>query len=84
VIEPVHNPTIASALVEQLSCELSVAFQVTRFGVADLLEMKPGTVLDSQWDVMKEVPLHVNGRQVAWCEFEVVGQKLGVRITELK
>jgi flagellar motor switch protein FliM len=41
-------------------------------------------VVDARWDLMKEVPLEVSGRQVAWCEFEVVGERLAVRITELR
>ena len=57
---------------------------VAGFDVCDLLHMGVGTVLDSKWQAMKEVPLEVNDRQVAWCEFEVVGKRLGVRIAELR
>ena len=83
-METVQNDTVAAPLIEQMSCELTVAIPIAHFGVADLVEMVPGAVIDSRWEATKEVPLDVNRRHVAWCEFEVVGQRLGVRITELK
>jgi flagellar motor switch protein FliM len=70
--------------VEQLTCELSVHIPVAGFGVRDLLRLCKDEVVDARWDLMKEVPLEVSGRQVAWCEFEVVGERLAVRITELR
>jgi flagellar motor switch/type III secretory pathway protein FliN len=33
--------------------------------------------------VSGDVPLWVNGQVIAWCEFEVVHERLGVRLTEL-
>jgi flagellar motor switch/type III secretory pathway protein FliN len=82
--EQSHPDPVAWTRVEQLSCELKIEIPVAQFEVNDLLRMHVGTVLDSKWHAMKEVPLEVNGRQVAWCEFEVVGKRLGVRIAELR
>ena len=68
--------------LEQLRCELTVQVPVRAFGVRELMNLAAGTVVDAKWDQMKPVPLEVNGRQIAWGEFEVVGNRLGVRITE--
>jgi flagellar motor switch protein FliM len=84
VDEQSQNGVPAWSLVEQLTCELSVHIPVAGFGVRDLLRLHKDEVVDARWDLMKEVPLEVSGRQVAWCEFEVVGERLAVRITELR
>jgi flagellar motor switch protein FliN/FliY len=70
--------------VEQLSCDLSVHIPVRAFGVPDLVRLGQGAVVSAHWELMKEVPLEVSGRQVAWCEFEVMNGRLAVRITELR
>jgi flagellar motor switch/type III secretory pathway protein FliN len=66
-----------------LPCSLTVDLELKGFKVTDLLKMRPGTVLASTWAVRKDVPLRVNGNVIGWSEFEVVGDTLAVRLTEL-
>ena len=69
--------------VMALPCELTVELELPGFLVSDLLKMGAGSVLGSQWPVRRDVPLRVNGNVIAWSEFEVVGETLAVRLTEL-
>jgi flagellar motor switch/type III secretory pathway protein FliN len=66
-----------------LPCDLTVDLNLPGFKVRDLLKLGPGTVLGSTWPVRQDVPLRVNGNVVGWSEFEVVGESLAVRLTEL-
>jgi flagellar motor switch protein FliM len=69
--------------LELLRCGLTVQIPVRGFSVRELLGLTAGAVVDTKWAQVKPVPLDVNGGQVAWCDFEVLGERLGVRITEL-
>jgi flagellar motor switch/type III secretory pathway protein FliN len=66
-----------------LPCDLTVDLELPGFKVSDLLTLGRGTVLGSTWAVRRDVPLRVNGNVIAWTEFEVVGDGLAVRVTEL-
>jgi len=66
-----------------LPCNLTVDLELAGFKVSDMLKMGPGTVLGSAWAVRRDVPLRVNGNVIGWSEFEVVGDTLAVRLTEL-
>jgi flagellar motor switch/type III secretory pathway protein FliN len=66
-----------------LPCELTVDLGLPGFKVSDLLKLGPGTVLGCLWPVRRDVPLRVNGNVIGWSEFEVVAEKLAVRLTEL-
>lgn len=66
-----------------LPCELSVDLPLPAFRIADLLEMRPGSVIDAHWRLGQDVPLRLNGTLLGWIEFEVMGNKLAVRLTEL-
>lgn len=71
------------ALVGDLSCDLRVELPLPGFRVGDLMELASQSVLDAHWPVDKAVPLRVNGELLAWCEFEVIANRLAVRLTEL-
>jgi flagellar motor switch/type III secretory pathway protein FliN len=66
-----------------LPCNLTVDLELPGLKVSDMLRMGPGTVLGSTWAVRRDVPLRVNGNVIGWSEFEVVGDTLAVRLTEL-
>jgi len=66
-----------------LPCVLSVDLPVVAFSIGDLLRLAPGIVLETAIANSADVPVVVNSGRVGWAEFEVVGQKLGIRITEL-
>ena len=69
--------------LQHLPCRLTLDLPVTRFTVRDLLKMSVGTILETSCRQSSDIPLRVNGVLVGWTEFEVTGEKLAVRITEL-
>ena len=71
------------ALFGWLPCRLSLEIAVTRFTVADLLRLAPGSIVETAHHNATDIPLRVNGVLIAWTEFEVIGNRLAVRITEL-
>jgi len=66
-----------------LPCELVVDLPLPGFKIADLLKLRPGSVVNAQWHVGHDVPLRLNGTLIGWIEFEVAGSHLAVRLTEL-
>jgi flagellar motor switch protein FliN/FliY len=56
---------------------------VPGFTVADLVHLERGRIIASRWTVGQDVPLRINGELIAWSEFEVVQNRLAVRLTEL-
>ena len=66
-----------------LPCQLLVDLQLPGFRIADLLKLRPGSVIPAHWRVGQDVPLRLNGTLIGWVEFEVMGNHLAVRLTEL-
>jgi flagellar motor switch/type III secretory pathway protein FliN len=66
-----------------LACLLSVDLPVESFTVRELLLLEPGAILETKNANSADVPVIVNSQRIGWAEFEVVGQRLGIRITEL-
>jgi len=73
----------AWAQVLPLPCQLSVDVPLPGFTVADALQLRPGSVINSQWQIGTDIPLRLNGELIARGEFELVGNHLAVRLTEL-
>jgi flagellar motor switch protein FliN/FliY len=48
-----------------------------------LLTLDRGSVLASQWPHTDDVPVWCGGSQLVWSEFEVIDDKLAVRVTRL-
>jgi flagellar motor switch/type III secretory pathway protein FliN len=82
---PVPEPAVADpwARLESLPCLLTVEIPVSAFTVGDLVHLGPGRIVATRWVVGRDVPLRINGELIAWSEFEVVGDRLAVRMTEL-
>jgi flagellar motor switch/type III secretory pathway protein FliN len=73
-------------LVEQyawLPCEVSLEVPIARFTLDDLLRLSKGTILETTFHSTSDIPLRANGLLIGWTEFEVVGNRLAARITEL-
>jgi len=66
-----------------LSCQLSVQLPVSHFTVAGFLNLRIRQIVTLVWPVAADVPVWVNGVQIAWGEFEVLEKSLAVRFTEL-
>ena len=66
-----------------LPCTLALDLPVINFTVADLLSLARGTIVETAYHQSSDLPLRVNGQLVGWTEFEVVGERLAVRLTDL-
>ena len=66
-----------------LPCTLALDIPVVNFRVRDLLGLVKGTIVETAYHQSSDLPLKVNGQLVGWTEFEVVGERLAVRLTDL-
>lgn len=85
--EPQASPPEPSGLgqLEQfgwLPCHLSLEIPITGFTVGDLLGLRKGSIVQTACHYASDIPLRVNGLLIGWTEFEVIGNRLAVRITE--
>jgi flagellar motor switch/type III secretory pathway protein FliN len=69
--------------VLDLPCELTVDLPLPGFRIADLLQLRAGTVINAHWRLGQDVPLRLHGTLLGWIEFEVAGDSLAARMTEL-
>ena len=67
----------------RLPVELDVSVPVRGFRVRNLLTLEAARVIESGWGHGDDVPLAAGIVQLAWCEFEVIGTLLAVRVTRL-
>jgi flagellar motor switch/type III secretory pathway protein FliN len=72
-----------SELLPWLPCTLVLEIPVSGFAVSDLLGLTKGTIVETSYHQSSDLPLRVNGQLVGWTEFEVVGERLAVRLTDL-
>jgi len=66
-----------------LPCQLSLQIPVVNFTVGDLLRLGKGSIVETDCPSTSYIPLRANGLLIAWSEFEVIGNNLALRITEL-
>ena len=80
---PASGTESAWIRMADLPCDVAVLLPAPGLRVRDLLGLAPGFLVRTTTPVSADVPLQVNGQVIAWCEFEVVRERLGVRLTEL-
>jgi flagellar motor switch/type III secretory pathway protein FliN len=66
-----------------LPCTLALEVAVVGFTVGSLLKLVQGSLVQTSCHQSMDIPLQVNGILMAWTEFEVVGERLAARITDL-
>ncbi len=66
-----------------LPCTLALEVPVVGFTVGYLLKLEAGSLVQTACHQSTDIPLQVNGILMAWTEFEVVGERLAARITDL-
>jgi flagellar motor switch protein FliN len=66
-----------------LPMQLNVTIPIPGFRVQHLLALEKGAVLQSRWHHADDVPVWCGGVQLVWTEFEVIDQKLAVRVTRV-
>ena len=65
-----------------LLCTLTLDIPVVRFTIGDLLSLTEGSLVETACHHTSDVPLRVNETLIGWTEFDVIGDRLAVRITE--
>jgi hypothetical protein len=65
-----------------LVCRANVEIPVPGFTVGDLLRLTPGAVVQTATPSSKDVPIRINEILLGSGKFEVIGERLAVRITE--
>lgn len=68
---------------ERLPMQVDVMVRVHSFRVQDLLSMEKGTVVETVHEHTQDVPVRCGGAVLLWSEFEVLDQRLAVRVTRL-
>ena len=69
--------------LSQLPVTMTAQVALIRFKVRNLLGLTPGQVFESVSPGTEDVPLLAGGVQLGWTEFEVVDQKIALRLTRL-
>jgi flagellar motor switch protein FliM len=83
-----ENPTVQPAPdpwaeVFPLTCLVTLDLEVPDFTIRDLLRLNVGSVIDAHWKEGTHLPFQANGRQLGWVDFEVIGDRLAIQVTEL-
>lgn len=63
--------------------DVEVVVGSTTIQIRDLINLGPGSVLELDRETTEPVDIKVNGKLIAKGELVVVGEKFGVRITEI-
>jgi flagellar motor switch protein FliN/FliY len=71
------------ALLAQLPLKIDIAVPMPGFKVRDLLALRGGQTVATLWKVSEDVPVRIGGVEFGWGEFEVVEQRMAVRLTRL-
>jgi flagellar motor switch protein FliN/FliY len=70
-------------MISALAVKLEANIPIRGFHVRDLLALQRGQTIESAWSVTEDAPLKVGHVQLCWCEFEVVDQRMALRLTRL-
>lgn len=70
-------------VLSKLPVTISAELSLIRFRVRDLLGLADGQVFETASPDSEDVPLKVGDVQLGWTEFEVLDQKIAVRLTRL-
>jgi flagellar motor switch/type III secretory pathway protein FliN len=70
-------------ILAQLPLKLDVSVALAGFKVRDLLALRTGKTVSSLWKVSEDVPVRIGDLEFGWGEFEVVDQRMSVRLTRL-
>ena len=70
-------------MIASLPVMLAVSIPLRGFKVCGLLDLRCGQTIESAWPSPEDVPLKVGPLQLGWGEFEVVEQRMALRLTRL-
>lgn len=69
--------------LSRLPVMLEASVPLAKFRVRDMVNLKPGRVLETAWPTTSDIPVRCGAAQLSWAEFEVVDGHLAVRLTLL-
>jgi flagellar motor switch protein FliN/FliY len=75
--------TAGEPRLDRLPMQVDVVIRIQSFRVQDLLSMEKGTVVETVHEHTQDVPVRCGGALLLWSEFEVLDQRLAVRVTRL-
>jgi flagellar motor switch/type III secretory pathway protein FliN len=70
-------------MVGRLPVLVAVGVALRGFKVRDLLALQNGRTVTSSSSVADDIPVQVGALQICWGEFEVVEQRIAIRLTRL-
>jgi flagellar motor switch protein FliN/FliY len=70
-------------MISRLPTKLSVTIPLSDFKVCNLLSLRCGQTIASEWATTEDVPVKVGELQICWGEFEVVEERMALRLTRL-
>ena len=70
-------------MISRLPVLLAVNIPMSGLRVRDLLALQTGQTIETTWPSTDNVPLKVGAVQVGWGEFEVVEQRMALRLSRL-
>jgi flagellar motor switch protein FliN/FliY len=76
------SPKDAIDSMPWLPCMLTLDVPVPGFTVGDLMTLREGSIVATGCNQTSDVPLRVNQLLIGWTEFEVIDDRLAVRITD--
>ncbi len=71
------------ATLKQLQVTIRAGVELYQFRVRDLLALKAGQVFESMSPATEDVPVKIGEVHLGWSEFEVLEQKMALRLTRL-
>lgn len=80
---PPMEEHLAWPMIARLPVMLAVSIPLRGFKVSGLLGLRCGQTVVSIWKSSEDVPLNVGPLQIGWGEFEVVEQRMALRLTRL-
>jgi flagellar motor switch protein FliN len=83
VLAPRHDNADAFDLLRDVELELSLEIGRRRMRIADVLRLTAGQTIELSKAAGEPIDVYVNGRLLGRGEAVVVGDRYGVRITEL-
>lgn len=67
-----------------LPCKITLDVEADAFNVGDLLRLEVGSVITTKLKRKDDIPLRVNGVPIGSVQFEAIGDRLALRVTELE
>ncbi|MDZ5761290.1 FliM/FliN family flagellar motor switch protein [Lyticum sinuosum] len=69
--------------VYNIPLEVNIVLGSRKMSVAQVLDIKPNSIIELDRKENEPVEIHINGRCVAYGEVIIVGDKIGVTITSI-